>query len=204
MFSSARRLLGTASAGCAIGATLLLAPAALPAQASLIPLTSCTAGALSQPFAQWGDYAHYSLSPGGDFESSDPKGSAWTLGGGARIVGGSETYAATGKLGASSLSLPALASAESPPTCVDTAYPTIRFFVSGSGAAAVSIVYDGIPIPTGVVVTAGNWTPTPVLLTTAPLWGLLSGGSANVSLEITGLTGSPRVDDVFVDPWGRS
>jgi hypothetical protein len=35
------------------------------------------------------------------------------------------------------------------------------------------------------------------------LAGLLSGGTAQVSLELTGLTGSPQVDDVFIDPWTR-
>jgi hypothetical protein len=32
---------------------------------------------------------------------------------------------------------------------------------------------------------------------------LTSGGVADVSVRITALTGTPRVDDVFIDPWNR-
>jgi hypothetical protein len=198
LFSSARRLLGTASAGCAFSAAVLLVPAVSAAQASLINLNTCKPGALSQPFAPWGDPSSYELAPGGDFESS-----TWALTGGAQIASGSEPYAATGTLGAYSLSLPAGASATSPTTCVDASYPTVRFFVGGTGAVAVSVVYDGLAIPTGVAVAAGSWTPTAPMITSAPVLGLLSGGTAQVSLELTGLTGSPQVDDVFVDPYGR-
>ncbi len=41
------------------------------------------------------------------------------------------------------------------------------------------------------------------MLTESPLFGLLSGGSANVSLKLTTVLGDPQVDDVFVDPWNR-
>jgi hypothetical protein len=200
LFSSARRLLGTVSAGCAMSAAILLVPSVSAAQANLINLGTCNSSALSQPFAPWGDSSSYELSPGGNFESSS---SPWTLTRGARLVAGSEPYAATGALGASSLSLPAGASAQSPTTCVDAAYPTVRFFVGGTGAVALSVVYDGVEIPTGVVVAAGSWVPTPVLITSDPVLGVLSGGTAQVSLELTGLAGSPQVDDVFIDPWSR-
>jgi hypothetical protein len=203
LLSSARRLLGTVSAGCAISAAVLLVPTVSAAQGALINRGPCNSNALSQPFAPWGDSSSYELAPGGDFESSDFASSPWTLTGGAQLVAGSEPYAATGTLGASSLSVPAGATALSPTTCVDAAYPTLRFFVGGSGSVALSIVYDGVSIPTGVVVAAGSWTPTPVMITTDSLLGLLSGGTAQVSLELTGLTGSPQVDDVFIDPWGR-
>ena len=199
----ARRLLGAVSAGCAMCATALLTSSVSIAQADLVNFGTCNSSTLSQPFAPWGDSSSYELAPGGDFESSDFASSPWTLSGGAQLVSGSEPYAATGKLGGSSLSLPAGASAESPSTCVDAAYPTIRFFVGGSGTAAVSVVYGSLVIPTGVVVAAGSWTPTPTMVTGSSLAGLLSGGTAQVSLELTGLTGSPQVDDVFIDPWTR-
>jgi hypothetical protein len=32
---------------------------------------------------------------------------------------------------------------------------------------------------------------------------VLSGGTARVSVRFTGLSGSPRIDDVFIDPWGH-
>ncbi|HWF50600.1 MAG TPA: hypothetical protein VG294_08170, partial [Solirubrobacteraceae bacterium] len=68
---------------------------------------------------------------------------------------------------------------------------------------ALSIVYHGLAIPTGLVVAAGNWMPSPVMTTLSPVFGLLSGGTAQVSIQLTAVTGSPLVDDVFVDPWGR-
>jgi hypothetical protein len=68
---------------------------------------------------------------------------------------------------------------------------------------AVSVVDDGIAIPAGVVTGPGDWQPSPVILTESPLLGLLSGGTAQVSLELTSVLGNPQVDDVFVDPWNR-
>jgi len=203
LVSSARRILGTASVGCALGAAVSLGCSASVAGAALISLTPCSSAAVSQPFAPWGDDASYELAPGGDFENSDFTSSPWTLSGGASRVAGSETFAATGTFGADSLSLPAGSSGQSPQTCVDAANPTLRFFVTGSGTAAVSVVYGALVIPTGVVIATGKWTPSPVMLTASLLPGLLSGGTAQVSIRLTGLTGSPRVDDVFIDPWRR-
>jgi hypothetical protein len=200
LFSSARRLLGTVSAGCALSAAVLLVPTVSAAQAHLIDFGACNSNALSHPFTPWGDPSSYELAPGGDFENSS---SSWTLSGGAQLVPGSEPYAATGTLGAASLALPAGATATSPTTCVNAAYPTVRAFVGGTGSVAVSVVYNGIPIPTGVAVAAGSWTPTAAMITSAPVLGLLSGGTAQVSLQLTGLAGAPQVDDVFVDPWSR-
>lgn len=197
MISSTRRLLGFVSATCALGVAAFAAiPAA--AQASLINLNTCNTSALSQPFAPWGDNASYELAPGGDFESS-----GWNLSGAASIVSGSEPFAATGTLGQYSLSLPAGSTATSPLTCVDAAYPTVRMFVGGTGAAAVSLVYDGIPVPAGVALAGGSWTPSLPMVTQSAILGALSGGSAQVSIQITALLGNPQIDDVFVDPWNR-
>lgn len=200
MFKSARRMLGALTAGCALSVTALLAASASAAQASLINLNACNNSTLSQPFAPWGDNSSYELAPGGDFEMGSP---AWSLSGGASIVPGSEPFAATGTLGSSSLSLPAGASAVSPTTCVDAAYPTARYFISGTGLVAVSMVWNGTAIPAGVAVAGGNWAPSPVAITTSPIVGLLSGGTAQVELQFTALAGSPVVDDAFIDPWGR-
>ena len=200
MFSSARRMLGTVSAGCAISAAALLVPSVSAAQANLLALSTCNSNTLTQPFSPWGDNSSYELAPGGDFEAGS---AAWNLSGGAQIVPGSEPFAATGTLGASSLSLPAGSSAESPSTCVNAAYPTVRFFIGGTGAVALSVVWNGIPIPTGIAVDAGTWMPSPAMITASPVWGALSGGTAQVSLRLTALAGTPLVDDVFVDPWGR-
>jgi hypothetical protein len=194
VLSAARRHLGMLSA-VSVAAALALAPTA--AQAYPLDFNPCNGQALSQPFAPWLDFSNYELAPGGDFETS-----TWSLSGGASIVPGSEPYAATGTLGQYSLSVPAGASAESPSTCVDAANPTVRMFVGGTGTVAVSVVYGGVAIPTGVAVAAGSWVPTAPMLTGSAIPGLTFGGTAPVSLQVTGLTGSPQVDDVFIDPWG--
>lgn len=194
-----RRVLGGASITFVLGALGAVVAPVSAAQADLLGLGgSCTPSATSQPFAPWGDSASYELVPGGDFESA-----SWTLRGGAERVPGSEPYAATGSLGSWSLSLPAGSSAASPLTCVDASYPTTRFFIAGSGMVAVSVVDDGLAIPAGVAIAPGSWQPTPVIVTEAPLLGLLSGGTAQVSLQLTAVLGDPQVDDVFIDPWNR-
>ena len=88
-------------------------------------------------------------------------------------------------------------------TCVDAAYPTVRFFMAGRGLVAVSIVDDGLAVPAGVAGALGGWQPTPVMVTESPLLGVLSGGTAQVSLQLTALAGDPQIDDVFIDPWNR-
>jgi hypothetical protein len=177
--------------------TVLLPTAA--AQADIIDLSACNLSQLSQPFTPWLDPASYELAPGGDFESA-----SWDLAGGATRVAGSERFAATGALGSWSLSLPAGATAQSPITCVDAAYPTVRMFVSGTGVVAVSVVYGNVVLPAGVAVAAGGWSPSPVSVTSSALVAATSDGSAPVSLRLTTLLGDVRVDDVFVDPWNRS
>ena len=182
-------------------ALVLAAACALPAsdaRADLIPVTTCTASVIGQPFMPWGDVAFYELSPGGDFERA-----TWTLDGGARRQSGSEPFAATGKLGNWSLTLPAGSSAQSPLTCVDAGYPTVRFFIAGTGSVAVSLVYGNIAIPSGIAVAGSHWFPTPVTVTAAAVAATASGGSAQVSVRLTGVSGNPQVDDVLIDPWNR-
>ena len=185
----------------AVSALVLAAALALPASAAraeLLDQTACETPELRQPFVAWADPAWYQLSPRGDFEQP-----GWALGGGAERVPGSEPYAATGKVGNWSLRLPAGASARSPLTCVDARYPTVRFFIAGTGSVAVSVVHGDIAIPAGIAVAGSGWAPSPVALTASPILATASGGSAQVSVQLTGVSGTPRVDDVFIDPWNR-
>lgn len=193
-----RRLVAGLSTIVAVAAVATVLLPAAAAQADIIDLSACNLSPLSQPFAPWVDPASYELAPAGDFENP-----GWTLTGGAARVPGSESFAATGELGRWSLSLPAGATAESPATCVDAAYPTVRMFLSGTGLVAVSVVYGNLVIPAGVAVAAGGWSPSPVSLTSSAIVALTSDGSAQVSLRLTTLLGNVHVDDVFVDPWNR-
>ena len=198
MINFARRAIRTVSIACALVAPALIAPIVSDAQANVVNLNTCSLSALSQPFAPWLDFANYELAPGGAFEN--PR---WTLTGGAKLVAGSEPYAATGTMGASSLSLPAGSSARSPLACVDAAHPSIRFFIAGTGTVEVTVVDGSLAIPAGVALADGEWSPTPVMLTSAAVLGALSGGTAQVSVTVTALSGTPRIDDVFIDPWAR-
>jgi hypothetical protein len=198
MSRQGRRLLVRVSIALALSAGATTAIPVSVAGANLINLSSCNPSVLSQPFAPWGDFASYELSPGGTFETA-----AWTLNGGAHHVVGSEPYAATGTRGHWSLALPAGSSAQSPLTCVDAAYPSVRFFISGTGSVALTVVDGSLAIPAGVAVAADKWQPTPVMITTSAVLAATSNGVAQVSLRITALTGSPVVDDVFIDPWFR-
>lgn len=199
MINALRRLPSRISMIVALGAAATVLLPVSAAQADLINLSACNLSPLTQPFAPWLDSSWYELSPGGDFETS-----SWQLTGGAQLVPGSERFVATGTEGERSLSLPAGASAQSPATCVDAAYPTIRMFTSGTGLVAVSVVYGDVTIPAGVAVSVGGWQASLPALTDSALVAATEDGSAQVSIKLTTLLGNVRVDDVFVDPWNRS
>jgi len=168
------------------------------ARANVINTNPCNGAVLTQPFAPWADPEWYELAPGGDFEQP-----TWALSAGAQRVPGSEPFAATGSLGSWSLKLAAGSSAQSPPTCVDAAYPSVRFFIAGTGSVAVSVVSGDTEIPAGIAVAGPGWQPTPVMLTSSAVLAALADGVAQVSLRITALTGDPQLDDVYIDPWCR-
>jgi hypothetical protein len=197
-----RRLLVVA--GVVSGFALTALPAA-SAQAALISTSACDNSALSSPFARWGDGSLYKLVPGSDFEGSL---AGWTLTGGAHTVAGSEPYAATGSAGSSSLSLAAGASAQTPFTCVNAAYPTFRFFARNDAALSsilVSVVYRSpigavVAVPVGTVALSQGWQPSLPMLTASAVEGALSGGTTQVALRFTAVGGTSQIDDVFVDP----
>ena len=180
-----------------LGLTAFAIPALSSAPAAQAD-TGCTPSALSQPFLPWGDLAQYELAPGGDFETG-----TWALSGGATRARGSEPFAATGELGKYSLSLPQGGSAQSPLTCVNAAYPSLRFFIAGYGVVSVSVVYGSTVIPAGVASGTGSWAPGPLAITGSGIPGLTEGGSALVSIRLTADSGSALIDDVFVDPYSR-
>lgn len=189
---------------CATTAVALTAFSAAPAGAALISTGACNEAPLTQPFARWGDTNTYELAPGGSFEGSL---AGWTLSGGAARTTGSEPYGVTGRVGSYSLALPAGASAQSPYVCVNASYPTFRLFAREGvllSTVAVEVVYKTLlgpaALPLGTIAPSGEWQPTPPLLTGSLVGALLTNGTAQASLRFTALTGSSRIDDVFVDP----
>jgi hypothetical protein len=206
LFGSPRRLLGAVCTTSALSAFVaLVGPVA--AHASLVDFSACDDSALSQPFTQWADFNQYKLAPGGDFEGSL---SGWSLQGGAAQASGSESYGVSGSAGASSLALPAGATATSPATCVNAAYPSFRLFTRADTPGAsvtVSVVYGTalgtLIIPVGLVTPGTSWQPTLPMLTGSAIPGLLNGGDANVSLRFSARGGTVQIDDAYVDPHGR-
>ena len=194
--------LSCALASIAAGATAVFGAA--PAQAALISTGACNEATLSQPFLKWGDSNTYELVPGGNFEGSL---TGWTLSGGAAPVAGGEPYPVSGSASSSSLALPTGASAQSPFVCVNASYPIFRFFARNDGLASTvvaQVVYQTalgqVALPVGVVALSGEWQPTLPMLTGSVVAGLISGGTAEAALRFTALTGSSRIDDIFVDP----
>jgi hypothetical protein len=201
MCVSVCRRLGGLAATAVLSAVTVAAAVPVAAQAS--PVTgTCDNAPLSQPFLAWGDAASYKLAPGGDFEGA----SSWSRSGAAAVVPGSESFGVTGKVGAASLRVAAGASAQSPATCVNSAYPKLRFFARSDtpgSALQVSVVYPTIlgttVVPVGVVAPGRSWAPSAAMPTLSAI-ALLAGGTAPVEIRFTAVTGSAQVDDVFVDP----
>jgi hypothetical protein len=192
-----------------------LAALTLTALASGLPVASaqaastatCPTYAVSQPFLKWGDSNLYTLVAGGSFEGS---ASGWTLSGGAQRVAGSEPYAATGALGASSLSLPVGASAQSPFTCVGSTERTFRLFARREGTTATIyafVVYETsfgkVAVPVGAFAPGSSWEPSPIFHTGAALATAIANGNVNVALRFTSTNGGAHIDDVFLDPRHR-
>jgi hypothetical protein len=198
-----RRLLCIASAA-GIALTLLIGLSPTPARAAT-STGACPSSTLSQPFSRWGDSNFYELLAGGDFEGSL---SGWTLSHGAQKASESEPFGATGTVGAWSLALAPGASAQSPFTCVTASDSSFRFFARNEGPSAtlvVDVVYKtplgNVSVPVGAVSLKSGWQPTPSMPTGAAVAGALSGnGTAQMALRFIALTGSSRIDDVFVDP----
>jgi hypothetical protein len=173
--------------------------------------TGCPSQSSSAAFARFADPSQYVLTPGGDFESDDH---GWSLDG-ATVGAGNETFFLAGDDDSRSLALPAGAIATSPAICVTLRHPTIRFVARSTGSplgllAVSAIVRDGdgllSDLPIGAVTALGSaWRPSLPMLLAPSLVDAIGRDHSEVRLRFTaiGLGASFRVDDVFVDPYGR-
>jgi hypothetical protein len=188
----------------ALVAVAAVAALASPAPANaLLGLGNPCGEQMSQPFAQWHDNNSYTLIPGGSFESGAP---AWSLKGGAAVVGGNEPFAATG---ARSLYLPAGSSATSPFMCVGTLSPTLRVFgFSNTTTTALTVQIlaknlFGLLTVLGVgIVYPGqtSWSPTNPALFLQSLGALLT-NTTSIAFRFTPVNGNWTIDDTYVDPF---
>jgi hypothetical protein len=185
-----------------VGGTIAMAVGAAPASAGLG--LSCPA-ATSTPFAAWSDYANYAFVPDGGFEAG---ASGWSLSG-ARVVAGNESFYVHSKLDKVSLSLPAGASATSPPMCISLFSSKMRFVARGDAGSKVrvQIVYRGLLsslvgiLDGGTYTVGGSWKPSPQI---GMLGGLLPLLTSGVSFRFTAVGGAAAIDDVYLDPMKSS
>jgi hypothetical protein len=203
--------------GALTGAALFAAVPAADAGLLVQSAPSCDNGAVSQPFAQFGDDNHYFLSPGGNFEGD---AGDW-LDNGARVVGDQEPWQVNGDNGSHALNIPAGRSVVSPTICVGLEHPTMRFFAHRSGggllAAASQLLVTArvetslglvVDVPVGTLTTLTNgtqWNKTPTQYVVASLLPLLPGEHTPIQFRFTAVgTSNWVIDDVFVDPRYRA
>jgi hypothetical protein len=185
-----------------VGGTIAMAMGAAPASAGLgLACPSAT----TTPFAAWSDYANYAFAPDGGFEAG---GSGWSLSG-ARVVAGNESFYVHSKTDKVSLSLPADASATSPPMCISLFSSKMRFVARGDAGSKVKvqIVYRGLLssllgiLDGGTYSTSSSWKPSPQI---GMLGGVLPLLTSSVSFRFTAVGGAVAIDDVYLDPMKSS
>jgi hypothetical protein len=181
---------------------IALAGTAAPASAGLG--LACP-DATSKPFAPWSDYANYVFAPNGGFESG---ATGWSLSG-AKVVSGNESFYIHASGEKYSLSMPAGASATSPPMCISLLSGKMRFVARGDSGAKVKvqIIYRGLLssilgiLDGGTYSVGTSWKPSTQI---GMLGGTLPLLTSSVSFRFTAVGGAVAVDDVYLDPMKSS
>jgi hypothetical protein len=178
---------------------------AVPASARAVG--ECPSQPVSRVFLPWSDPAWYASVPDGGMESQQ---GAWTLEGSAAFLTDNESYFVRSATDRWSLALPAGASAVSAPTCIGMGHPTLRLFARNvdHGAETLRIAVEftdlvGVRRSQQIAqLTAGpSWAPTPWIPIVANALSLLS--PQQVTFRFTPSGGRWRIDDVYVDPYGK-
>jgi len=170
----------------------------------------CRQQTLERPFLRWADPAQYFLAPDGSFADG---GAGWTLSG-SHVVSDDRPHTSHGGGAPASLQLELGDSATSPAVCVGVLHPTLRFFARNTGSILGTVRVDVLfedaggavhSLPIGVVAGAGGWSPSLPMPIVANLLTLLPGERTAVAFRYTaqGLGSSWRIDDVYVDPYGK-
>lgn len=171
------------------------------AREDVVTKAPCAERTFARVFKPWNDRRLYTLAPGGDFETP---AEGWTLEG-ATVAADSSPFVLGAALGASSLELPAGATALSPPICVQRGFPSFRLAArtvsTDRAVVKVGVVYaDGRVKKTGRLKPAADWGVTRKLSLAQGRFRVRRGESAMVQLRFAVTAGTARVDDVYVDP----
>ena len=196
----------SAVAVLATAVTAALALGVTGGQAGLITgLLGCSGVTYSQPFAQWGDYNSYFLATGGSFEGSNP----WSLGGGAKVVGGNEPFNLNGRTDSHSLLLPAGGSAMSPAMCLAALSPHMRLVGKASDGSGVHVdVYATgllglvrLPVSADIDLSSSWAASGDVSLLLQNVLALTNLGKTSVAFRFSPIgSATVQIDDVYVDP----
>lgn len=197
-----------------LSATAAMAFAAPAAHADglLSSATQCDNQSAEQPFTRWNDNNSYVLAPDGGLEDG---GDGWSLTGAAHVASGNESYFVHDAGDSSSLALPSGSSATTGPVCVDLSRPTRRFFTRSTSTLLPSLLRvdvlfasplgGTVSLPIGLLTQNSQWKPSPSLAVIANLLAVLPGGQTPVAFRFTAMGGATwSVDDVYIDPKGRS
>jgi hypothetical protein len=158
--------------------------------------------ATTKPFSRWGDYANYAYLPDGGFEAG---AAGWKRASGAQVVAGNEPFYLRSTSHRYALVLPKGSSATSPPMCIGLLSTKMRFVVTGptGSKVKVQVIYNGLLsrvlgiLDGGTVTTNGTWQPSPSI---GMLGGLLPLLTRSVQFRFVATSGTPKIDDVFLDP----
>jgi hypothetical protein len=158
--------------------------------------------ATTKPFSRWADYANYAYLPDGGFEAG---AAGWKLASGAKVVSGNESFYIRSTSHRYALALPQGSSATSPPMCIGLLSSKMRFVVTGPSGSKVKVqvIYRGLLssvlgiLDGGTVSTNGTWQPSPAV---SMLGGLLPLLTQSVQFRFVATSGTPRIDDVYLDP----
>lgn len=191
---------------------------------------TCQDPLIEQPYSLFDDKRDYVLAPGGSFENATAPG--WQLPPGASIVPGDDAFTEKGKLltthtEGSMLEMAKGTSVISPAMCVDLNYPLFRFTsraITTPGDSGVITTPDDAEIRVEVVYpnaenpafeqvtkfdgkqgdfTNARWHVSNEIDLKPDLGGQQWGGRL-AALRFTVLSGTWRIDDVYVDPRSRS
>ncbi len=181
---------------------LIVAAGLSAATSAFADASNCAVPPLTQPFLQYGDSNWYAAAPG---ESADNfAGTGWTLTGGATIWSVHLIDGVTGNV----LTLPAGATAISPPMCVNSTFPSARTFLREfpDASLTVSVSYASQPGFQNVGELSGM-----------PRWWSLSGSMDIETSSLVGWdqgtfelvnnggsgSGPVQVYDFLVDPYNK-
>jgi len=181
------------------------------AQAALAYGTPLQCGPRSESavFSAWGDKAIYFQVSNGGFENGSTD---WSLGQGAAVVSGNETYKVAGSADSHSLKLPPNSFAESRTLCISRGEDALRLFVNNSHVSGAILHVDATVVnpDSGAVgyaafdvngdVPSSPWSPTMQLKIPNVLGG---NGTESLTLRFTlrGVQTTWYIDDVFIDPF---